>query len=380
MSTAPADVKQRRSRKQNKRAQLSLFEIVVTKEQSPASPTQKLSIEPVKKLEEFNQTKPEEMNLFEFLGPADRKYSNTIELYDFIPKYFWGKSERINDRFLESLERTFECRGARYKVVISPARIKDRDGIFKDYYPSQREEIIEDALRKLACEGQGLFLDDIAGVTFTLYQLEQELKRMGHGYNKAEIKDALSVCVGTTIDIRTEDGNVVLQSHIFENVGLQTFENWQGTGKKTRCFVRFNNLVTNSIKNKTFRQLNYEKSMSYRSVIARQFHKRMSHHYIQASLGNTYEILLSTVIRDFGLTACERIKDNLCKVELALNEMKDKEVVLGYKIEKIIDVKRKSKLMDAKLVITPHPKFVADTIKANKRSGEIKVYSVPLQR
>src|ERR1044071_8782123 len=287
-----------------------------------------------KKLEDYELTRPDQLTMFELAGLEDKKYSHTIELYDFIPKYFWGKVERINNQFLPLLEREFSCRGINYKVSIAPARIKDKDGTVKDYYPSQREELVEDALRKLASEGQSLFLDDQAGVTFTLYQLQKELESMGHCYSYAQIKEALSICVRTNIEIKTEDGSNVIDSHIFDTVGLRTLDDWMGHEKKTKAFVRFNPLVTSSIKNRSFRQLNYEKSMSYKSVVARQLHKRMSHHYTQASVMNTYQIMLSTMIRDFGLTAYQRLKDNLRDAKIALEEMKEKDVLLDYKIER----------------------------------------------
>ncbi|MBI4738261.1 hypothetical protein HY772_01650 [Candidatus Woesearchaeota archaeon] len=325
----------------------------------------------LKKFEEFKQTKPEQMNLFEILAPEDQKYSNSIELYDFIPKYFWGKQERINGEFLRALERSFTCRGVSYKVKISPAKIQDKDGVHRDYYPSKREELVEDALRKLACEGQGLFLDDQVGVVFTLYELEQELQRIGHGYNKADIKDALLICAKTNIEVQTEDGKAVVISNLFETLGLQTREDWKGHGQKTRCFVRFNSLVTNSIRNKSFRQLNYEKSMSYKSVIARQLHKRMSHHYTQASVMNNYSIMLTTIIRDFGLTVYEKLSNNLRDVKKALKEMEEKEVVLNFKIEPVVDGQRKGKLLDAKIIIQPHFRFGSEMKRANERQRAI---------
>ncbi len=272
---------------------------------------------------------PTQLTLFELFLPQERGLSNTIELYDFIPKYHWGKVERIGGEFLRSLEREFECRGQKYKVKIRPASIDDKDGKELYYYPSKREELVEDALRKFVAEGQGVFLDDAAGVTFSLYQLQEELKRNGHSYSKQEIKDALLICARTNITITNESGDTVLVSNIFETLGLQTRESWQGTGEKSRAFVRFNALVTKSIKSRTFRQINYEKVMSYRNVIARQLHKRMSHHYIQASVAKPYHILLSTLIRDFGLTQYARLRDNLRDVEIALNEMQEKDILLS---------------------------------------------------
>lgn len=320
-----------------------------------------------KRLEDYTPSRPMQLDFFTILSPEERRFSNTIELYDFMPKYHWGKVERVNDQFLNSLERSFECRGKKYALRIDPARIKDDDGMTRDYYPSKREELVEDALRKLASEGQGIFLDDQAGVTFSLYQLQQELKRNGHSYSKDEIKDALFICAQSNLTVTSEDGNAVIVSSLFETLGLQTREDWQGQGEKTRAFVRFNPLVTASIKNGTYRLYNYEATMSYTSTIARQLHKRMAHHYTQASVMHPYSIMLSTIIRDFGLTAYAKLPDNLRDVLKALDEMKDKSMLLDYKVEKTIDEKQRGKLIDAKITLTPHPEFTSEVIHANKK-------------
>jgi hypothetical protein len=325
-----------------------------------------------KKLDDYERTKPLQLTLFEMLLPNEREFSNTIELYDFIPKYHWGKVQRINDKFLDSLEREFECKGVKYKVKIRPASVEDRNGVERYYYPSKREELVEDALRKFVAEGQGVFLDEQAGVTFSLYQLQEELKKNGHSYSKDQIKDALLICARTNITVTNENGTSVLVSNIFETLGLQTREDWKEQGNKTRAFVRFNSLVTKSITSRTFRQLNYEKVMSYKNVISRQLHKRMSHHYIQASLTNPYHFLLSTIIRDFGLTQYAQLRDNLRDVQIALDEMIEKKVVLSYKVEKILDNTKRLKLLDAKFVLIPDPDFISEVIGANRVQSKIK--------
>lgn len=325
-----------------------------------------------KSLEDYEQTKPLQLSLFELINPEEKRFSNTIELYDFIPKYHWGKVQRINGKFLDSLEREFECRGKKYKVKIRPASIDDADGVERYYYPSKREELVEDALRKFVAKGQGVFLDDQAGVTFSLYQLQQELKRNGHTYNKNELKDSLLICARTNITISTDDGQAILVSNLFETLGLQTREDWLEKGTKSRAFVRFNSLVTESIRTKSFRQLNYEKTMSYKSVIARQLHKRMSHHYTQASIVHPYHILLSTVIRDFGLTAYAQLRDNLRDVQMALDEMEEKRVINSYQVQKTIDEKNRNKLLDAKFTILPDIAFSGEMTVANKRQAKIK--------
>jgi len=343
-----------------------------------------------KKLEDYKQSKPEQLTLFELLSPEDKKYSNTIELYDFIPKYIWGKVERIQGQFLLTLERGFECRGIRYKVKIRPARMDDSDGIERDYYPGKREELVEDALRKLICEGQGIFLDDEAGVFFTLTKLQEELMNMGHSYSKDQIKEALLICNKTTLEVYTADGVTVVSASIFTTLGLTSREDWKTHAKDAKCFVRFNPLVTTGIKNKTFRQIDYETTMKYKSVIARQLHKRLSHHYTQASVTEKYQILLSTIIRDFGLTVYEQLRDNLRDVKNALDEMLVKEIeveengqkvkkevgiIADYKIEKRFDPKDKRKIEDALITIVTYRNFNGEMKRANARQTETKKIS-----
>ena len=344
-----------------------------TKPQPPAKI--ETAPEAAKRLEEYEQSEPLQLSLFRLLDlkPADQpRYSNTIELYDFMPKYHWGKVERIGGKFLEMLEREFECRGTNYKIKVAPAVITDRDGVNRYYYPSKREELVEDALRRFATTERGVFLDDRAGVTFTLYQLQQELKKTGHDYNIRQLKDALYICAHTTLTVTSNEGKTVLISNMFETLGLQSREDWKGKGTKQKAFVRFNSLVSESIKSGLFRQLNYEKAMSYSSVIARQLHKRMSHHFTQASVTERYSITLSVIIRDFGLTEYDRPSHNLKQVLNALDEMKEKAVLLRYDVQKTLDHSNRNKLTDAKFILTPHPFFGGEAHQINERKKRIK--------
>ena len=323
--------------------------------------------EHVKKLEEFAQTRPNQLDFFELLGIENKPYSRTIELYDFIPKYFWGKVERINGRFLDSLDREFECRGKKYTVRIKPASIDSKDGIEKYFYPGPREEAVEDALRKIACEERrSTFLDDRAGVVFTLHELQQELKRTGHSYSKDQIKEALQICKRTNLIVMSADGASVLESNIFETLGLATFEDWKTKGSNAKCFVRFNALVTNAIRQFDIRRFNYEKAWSYKSVIARQLHKRLSHHYTQASGNNNYSIKLTTLIRDFGLKRYPQLRDNLKELKNALEEMAEKGVLDKYQIEPIVDAKRHNKLEDATITLWTTYEFDMEVMESNR--------------
>lgn len=340
--------------------------------------------EKVKNFSDYQQSYPEQLTLFGLLGfdSNSKKYSNTIELYDFMPKYFWGRVERekalkSKKEILPNLERPFECRGIKYHLLLIPASIQGKDGISRDCYPGKREELVEATLLKYAAEGQGVFLDELASVTFTIYQLQKDLKDQGHSYSKDEIKEALQICKRTNLIVTSEDGSSVLESSMFEMLGLQTQDDWKGTGEKTKCFVRFNSLVTRSINKKDFRLLNYEKSLALENVISRQLHKRMSHHFLQASLMNLYTITLVTMIRDFGLTRYKSLAHNWRDAKIALEELKAQEVILDYKKELTLDAKRRNKLADIKISITPHPRFIGDIVKGNERHKNILRLSLP---
>jgi hypothetical protein len=211
---------------------------------------------------------------------------------------------------------------------------------------------------------------------FTLHQLQQELASNGHSYSKDQIKDALLICAKTNLTVTSEDGSAILVSSLFETLGLQTREDWLSQGQKSKAFVRFNPLVTEGIKARKFRQFNYEKSMSYKNVIARQLHKRTSHHYTQASITQPYSINLTTIIRDFGLTAYDRLSHNLRDVETALSEMKEKGVILSYKVDKTLDSFQRNKTTEAKITITPHPQFVGEVMQANKHQAVVRQFPV----
>lgn len=323
-----------------------------------------------KKLEEYQQTKPEQLMTFELTKPSEKPYSNSIEFYDAIPKYYWGNQKRDEKGRLDSLKRNFVHKGTEYIVTIQPSRIEQKNCTEKDYFPSVREEIIEDALRKLACEGNGVFLDERAGVMFSLYQLKQELKRMGHGYSLDEIKEAIMICNKSNIEVKTKDGKNIISASFFMAVGLQTQEDWKGHGKKTQAFIIFNPLVTKSIQEKTFRLLNYNKSMLYKKTLARWFHKRLSHNYIQASSSDPYQINLLTIIRDSGIKQQKVLPNNIYEVEGALKEMLKSEVLAKYEIEKVCQGR---KIIDAKILLVPHDSFVSEVKYANKHYRENRI-------
>ena len=173
------------------------------------------------------QTYPLQLTLFQTFfsekNPSEdattaESYSNTIELYDAIPKYI--AHPRVHGA---KLERDFVHRGTAYTVQIWPAHFEARDRSEKKCYPSYREELVEEALRKLACDRlNGIYLDDEAGVRFTLYELKKELRSRGHDINLQSLIESLNICNRVVLSVCHADGKVMLQSAIFPVLLLGT--------------------------------------------------------------------------------------------------------------------------------------------------------------
>lgn len=329
---------------------------------------QNTTSEEKKKFLEFEQESPEQLSLFSLLDPRkESSFSNTVELYDFLPKYVWGKSSRINDRFLESIERNFECRGKKYSLTMHPARIKTKSGVQKEFYLSKKEEIVEDALRKIAIFGEAVYLDKKIGMSFSIYQLQKELKKTGHSYSRQQIVDSLNILANTRIVLTCHDDDQIWTFSPIETLGFK------GINEETHTFVRFSALVTKSIDENTFRLYDYERVMSYKSVIARQLHKRISHHFTQANFAQNYEISLTTLLRDFGLKKAKSLYSNIEDVTEALEEMKKMDTIITYSIgQPTLDSKKRNKLLNAKISITPSMRFLSEIRKGNEKKMEAR--------
>lgn len=324
--------------------------------------------------------KPYQMDLFQMLtGPKD-KHSNTIELYDGIPKYFTCArtmaAMRIQGEFLRTLTRKFKYRDKEYRLEMSPARVKQQDGRFVEYFPSEREQIVEEALRKIACDGlAGVYLDDKAGVQFSLRQLMRELQKHRHSIKYPALIEALTVCNRTNITVIAADGKTVLQSAIFPVVLIKNRREWEDNPQDAYCYVQFNPLVTASLRSLTYRQFNYVTNMGYKHPLTRWLHKRMSHHYTQADISKPYHIKASTIIRDSGLIEDKVFSRAIRKIERSLDELKtplkpgERETVLiNYKEAKTLQDRL---ILDVVYELTPSPFFVDEVKKANWHSNTL---------
>jgi hypothetical protein len=320
----------------------------------------------------FNST---QLSLFQnFLcnnGRERDRLSNTIELWDGVPKYFMSRQEMTKRRergVLPTLERDFEYRGRAFTVKIRPARLTDEDGKDKEFYPSAREELVEDALRKIATEQKYGFLEgQESGVLFTLHMLRKELRRRSHTLSYQEVVESLDILAGCRIEIHAADGTGDYQSPILTDL-LRVSRNRYKEDSKARWVAHFSPLVTRSILALNYRQFDYHTMMSHSTQMARWMHKRLAHNYINASLIQSYTILFSTIQHESGLLEYKEQRHAVRKLNEALNELKAHHILLS--VEKNIRRGERGRIVDVAYVLTPHPNFVAQTKAANKRQNK----------
>ncbi|WP_273010347.1 plasmid replication protein [Alcanivorax sp.] len=315
---------------------------------------------------------PPQMDLFSLvdLKRGDRdEYSNTVDIYDAIPKYVWADRREVKELKTATITRECTIRGQRFVVKLKPALIEKRNGETVMIYPGQREELVEDVLRKLAVNGQGVYLKGKAGVSFTLYELINELARAGHTYSLDEVKESLMVCGGSMIECHSDGGDSVIKAPLFGMLGLTSKHDIQTKGREARCYVQFNPLVNEAILNLSFRQYNYQRGMDIRSPLARFIYKRMSQYWVQASEHHPYTPSLISFLEQSPRGADFPMRVNLQAMRRALDTLASHEVIERYEEEKLLEGKQK--VRDATYTIFPHPKFVKDVIKANQRKKTI---------
>src|SRR4051794_6044141 len=157
-------------------------------------------------------------------SPDQREnYSNTIELWDGIPKYYVSrqqmKQQRSSEGHLPTISREFRHGDRRFKIEIKPARITQKDNKTVEFYPSAREELVEDALRKIAAEQSQGFLDqEQCGVVFSLYQLRRELSDRGHPMPYPQVVEALDIMANCSIKVTSLDDDLVYQSPVLTSL------------------------------------------------------------------------------------------------------------------------------------------------------------------
>jgi hypothetical protein len=306
------------------------------------------------------------------------RLSNTFDLWDSIPRYAVSRQQmnkiREEKGFLPLQHVNFQYRQKPYEVRIQAARIYDeKTKTETDYYPSANEELIEDALRKIAAEQRNGFFDQPnfrSGVVFTLYMLREELKRRGHSRSYQQIILSLYILSGSIMDMRGtgKDSKKAFQRYGYFSAMTAVSKEQLEKDPHAKWIVQFNPLVTQAIDNLTYRQYNYAQMMSHQTQLARWIHKLLSLKFTFASLASPFEIRYSTIKRDSGLLNSYKLeRQAIAALDAAFNELKTAGVLMSV-VKNDIRSSR-GKLEDVVYTLTASMAFIAETKAANKREN-----------
>ena len=314
------------------------------------------------------------MSLFENFG-QDPNVTNTIDLWDIAPRFvfYTDADAREAGKYLRTIERDFMHAGKHYSLVLKPARIK-RDGKEIEEYPGEREQLVEEVIRKLAVERGRLGLDKQENVImrFSLTEVRRELERTKHGFKFDQIKEAIRILRQAEVEILKEEGEggqqatSVLVSSAFPQIGFR-----EKGREDADTFVQFNWLVATALKHLEFRQMNYELIMRLKKPMARWLFKRLYHNVIyptDAFANPALHVIHATEIhRDCGMSQWSRWRDALRHIDKAVEVLKAEGVLDSVETEAIHKGRTKE---DVIYTMRASPGFLAQAGRAERLHHE----------
>jgi hypothetical protein len=277
------------------------------------------------------------------------------------------------------IRRTFTFKDRRYNLTLAPAFIEKPDGRIKAQFAGVREEVVEFVIQKLAIQS-GYFAKGPDGggtdsftLLTSLYQIAHELKRRGEqrdkwaSYSSDQIREALLVLAKTNIHHKSEDGDDDLVFSPIADFGFHNPDGQDRLSPKSTIYIRFNALISKSILARNWRQIDYEGVIGANNFLERWLRKMLGLRFTYAAPNRSFNIRLSTIIENSGVTLYAKLSDNLAYVEQTLRAMPD--VVARYSVDRqfaVHPVTGKGRVLaDAKIVIHAAHRFIVDQIKTN---------------
>jgi hypothetical protein len=259
-----------------------------------------------------------QLTLFEI--DEDGKSTNTIDLYDIAPRFVFYTSSREAGRYLDAVTREFEHAGKKYVLTLKPARVIRPDGSQVDEFPGEREQIVEEVLRRLAVERGRLELvdNDTVLLRFSLNEIRAELERVHHSHRLDEIKEALMILHGSIVEIVRIDQKTtkVLSSSAFPVLALRSRDDEDG-----ETCLQFNPLVARALRQLEFRQVSYECLMRIGNPLSRWLYKRLCQNVAHGGEAGIQSIAATEIARDSGMSTWSRWRDALRHISEAVDTL-----------------------------------------------------------
>lgn len=331
-----------------------------------------MSDQPPKKTPPKSAKKSVQYDLWgQFVSNDASKVSNTVEIWEGIPKYFFTPRQvaklRTETGHADPYKWEFLRDGSPCMVRIHPALIEQEDGSYKAFFPSVTEELVEEALKKIFTDQQ-YGIHDVENVEtwvrFTLRMLYKELKARGKTRSIAEIKQAIEVMSQCIIVVYSGKKEIWRGAILQDLVTIGREEYIEDTD--AHHVARLPLFISHSINRLEYRQFNYDRLMTCKEQLSRWIYKRLVNRFKQANYMNDYHFMYSD-LKTSGLLQQAIEGDNRKKALSALNELISKGVLSRFEIE---EKKEGRKIVDVKYTVYPSTDFVGEQKAANKRAKD----------
>lgn len=318
----------------------------------------------------------DQLSLFsQFVTNDKSKTSNTVEVWESIPKYFFTAKQVEELRSVDGLAKPYQWEykynDMAYTVKIQPALIEQEDGSYQAYFPSVTEELVEEALKKiLTIQNQGVHNAERleTWVRFSLSMVQRELKARKRARDRNEIKHAIQVMNKCNVAVFKENKEVwsgaILQD--LTTVGREEYR----TDTNIQHIARLPLFISHSINHLEYRQFNYDRLMSCNEQLTRWIYKRLVNRFKQASYMTSYWLKYTDIKQASGLLQQARETDNRKKVISALKELQKNKVVLSYEIN---THKEGNTIVEVIYTVSAAPEFIKEQKAANKRSSDLQI-------
>lgn len=322
-----------------------------------------------------------------FINKVSDSFSNTIEMYDAFPKYVHGKYTTFREQDLPPEKHVIERRfslpvkdgdGRKYiqdfYLKITPAvLIRTKAGkterVFA--YPSYREMLVEDVIRKIAMDAGRKLTDGKVGCSFTIRQIRRILENAGHQMKHGEVIEAINTLNKCSMEYGyvEDDGKTKVsgRSPLFPEVAFRTANEANDDGD-SQSYVSFHRLVNKSITDMTYRNYDFETCIRYKTGITNYMHKRLSQRFVQASRETTYQLAVSNFAAGASISEGTPLKEKNRIVKESLDELIEANVVASYDVMPVNDKLDRRKRIDTIFLIKVTDDFISKTIKTNALS------------
>lgn len=343
----------------------------------------------------------------------DRSQTNLIALYDLAPRFVFPTQERgakeaddaapPKDHFVKSRRRTFSVKGHEYTITLQPARLYKRVAnaisdesaqtphrhddtvgpgeVEVECFPGEREQIVEQVVRRLAMDRNRLTLAgekrETVRVHVSLYEIKRELAAVNRSLNTSQIREALEILARSRMIIARasdEAGSGRRPRNLLESTAFPSFAvrakpgSEKGDGDDADTYLDFNPLVSAAIRELTFQPISYEWLMRLKSPISRWLYNRLSIEYEAAvsavnEAGEVRPVALSAteIIRNSGINEWSRRRDTLRYVSAAVDALVDEGILVG--VDKQLD-RQGRRIDDIDYVMFPSRKFLEQVRRA----------------